>query len=60
MKKNSKKDRFKSKYLDLDIENMTDEEFSKISNKVYGEIGFRCGGGTILLILCFIALVLGG
>lgn len=59
-KKKEKKDRFKSKYADLDIEGMPDEEFSKISNKVYMAIAVRSFGGIVLFILCIIALVLGG
>lgn len=60
MKVKRNKDRFKSKYLDLDIKNMSDEEFEKISKSVYSSIAIRCGSGGILLILCFIALVLCG
>ena len=51
---------FKSKYMDLDIENMSQEEFDKISRKIYSSIAVRTGGGIILFILCIIALVIGG
>lgn len=51
---------FKSKYVSMDIENMSDEEFSKISKKVYTSIILRGVGGIILLILSLIAMVLGG
>ena len=51
---------FRSKYMDLDIENMSDEEFSKISKKVYISIATRGIGGIILFILCIIGFIVGG
>lgn len=51
---------FRSKYMDLDIENMSDEEFARISKKVYTSIALRGSGGLILFILCIIALIIGG
>lgn len=51
---------FRSKYMELDIENMPDEEFRKISRKVYFAIIVRSCSGVFLFILCIIALVLGG
>lgn len=59
-KKKEKVDRFRSKYADLDIEGMSDEEFAKISNDVYRAIAIRGFGGIVLFILCIIALMLGG
>lgn len=58
--KKVKRDRFKSKYLDLDFDKISDEEFDIISKKVYAEIGFRSVGGMILLIVGLIGVVLGG
>lgn len=63
MFKREKQDRksfFKSKYIDMDIENMSEEEFEKISRKVYTSISLRTGGGIILFVLCIVALILGG
>lgn len=58
--KTNRKCIFKSKYMDLDIENMSEEEFEKISRKIYSSIVLRTGGGVILFILCIIALIIGG
>lgn len=41
----------KSKYEDLDIENMSDEEFEKISRKIYIDMSARGGLGILLLII---------
>lgn len=63
MFKREKSDRmsiFRSKYMDLDIENMSDEEFSQISKKVYISIATRSIGSIILLILCIIGFIVGG
>lgn len=63
MFKREKSDRngiFRSKYMDLDIENMSDEEFSKISRKVYMSIVNRGVGSIILFILCIIGFIIGG
>ncbi len=63
MFKREKSDRmsiFRSKYMDLDIENMSDEEFSQISKKVYTSIATRSIGSIILLILCIIGFIVGG
>lgn len=58
LKKKVKRDRFRSKYMDLDYNSMLEEEFSKVSKKVYLSIFFRSIGGVILFILCILALVL--
>jgi len=55
-----RKSLFKSKYMDLDIENMSDEEFSKISRGVYTSILSRGIGSIILFVLCIIGLIIGG
>ena len=63
MFKREKSDRmsiFRSKYMDLDIENMSDEEFSQISKKVYTSIAIRSIGSIILFILCIIGFIVGG
>lgn len=46
--------------MNLDIENMSEEEFNSISKKVYTSIALRGSGGLILFILCIIALIMGG
>lgn len=51
---------FRSRYMNLDIENMSEEEFNSISKKVYTSIALRGSGGLILFILCIIALIMGG
>lgn len=58
--KSNRKSIFTSKYASLDIEGMSDEEFSKISKKVYRSIALRGSSSLILFILGMIALVLGG
>lgn len=63
MFKRDKSDRsviFRSRYMNLDIENMSEEEFNSISKKVYTSIALRGSGGIILFILCIIALIMGG
>ena len=59
-KKNGKKDRFKSKYLDLNFEEMSDEEFAETYRKVYSSILLRGFGGMGLFIVCIVVLVLCG
>lgn len=58
--KNGMKGISKSKYSDLDIEGMSDDEFSKISNKLYITILIRTLGGVILFVLSILALIYGG
>lgn len=58
--KKMRKDVYISKYIDLGIENMSDEEFSQISKKVYISIALRCIGGTMLFVFCILVLVVGG
>lgn len=60
MKKKEKKDRLKSKYIDLDFDSMSDEEFDKISSGVYSSIVLRGLGGMFIFIVCIVALVLCG
>lgn len=52
----SKKDRSRSKYLDLDFDSMSDEEFEKVSKKIKSEIAFRGLGGIFLFILAVVLL----
>lgn len=51
---------FKSKYIDIDLENLPEEKFNEIKIGVYLSIFIRTSGGIILIILCVIALILGG
>lgn len=55
--KKIKKDRFKSKYTELDFDNMSEEEFSEISGRVYRAIAIRGVGGMLLFIVCIFALI---
>ena len=52
-----KKDRLKSKYMDLDFNSMSDKEFNKISKKVYASIAVRGVGGMLLFIACIVGMV---
>lgn len=58
--KNLRKYIFKSKYMYMDLEDLSDEEYIKISKKVYISIALRSGGGVMLFTICIIALILGG
>lgn len=58
--KSNRKSIFTSKYANLDIEGMSDEEFLKISKKIYMSITLRGSSSLILFILGIIALILGG
>lgn len=58
--KKMRKDVYISKYIDLGIENMSDEEFSQISKKVYISIALRSIGGMMLFVFCILVLVVGG
>lgn len=58
--KSNRKSIFTSKYASLDIEGMSDEEFLKISKKLYMSIALRGSSSLILFILGIIALILGG
>lgn len=51
---------FRSKYLDLNIEDMPLEEFSRISRGIYLDIIFRVLGSLVLFIICIVAFILGG
>ena len=49
-----------SKFSEIDIEGMSDDEFSKISPELYRVIVFKGVIGLLLFIVCFILLVVGG
>lgn len=58
--KKHKESKLRSKYLDYDIENMSDAEFDKISKQVYMSVVIRGVGGMLLFIMCMVSLILCG
>lgn len=60
MKRRVRKDRFRSKYMDLDYKGMSEEEFSKIKKGVYTSMIVRSSTGILLFILGIVAIIFGG
>lgn len=60
MKRRVRKDRFRSKYMDLDYEGMSEEDFSKIKKGVYTSMIVRSSTGILLFILGIVAIIFGG
>lgn len=51
---------FKSRYLDMDLSKMEEEEYNKIKKGVYLSISARIIGGILLLIFCIVIIASGG